>query len=193
MNAKPAPYAVPATPDLELVARFTPSLSRLSWFAAVGQDLTDGETKEARDYLSAIGLGRCALHAVPGWRGAEAVTRDPNWNHAWWDAEEKLRLALLDSLRAAWGEHVTMSALTRVTDEATRVTLGAASVAASRDGIADPALTRVAAGAATQAAYQAALARLAGAGEDHPFAAKFRLFAAGRWPLGLIGNSFYLF
>ena len=181
------------TPDPGAVTRFTPLLSRLSWFTAVGQDLTDSETKEARDYLSAIELGQCAVHAVPDWRGAEAVARAPDWNHAWWEAEEKLRLALLDGLRAAWGEHATLSALTRVTDEATRVTLGAASVAAARDGVADPALTRVAAGAASQAAYQVALARLAGEGENHPFAAKFRLFAAGRWPLGLIGDRFYLF
>src|SRR6185369_2981904 len=124
--------------DLGPVTRFTPLLSRVSWFAAVGQELTDGESKEARDYLAAIGLGRCTLQIVTAWRGAETVTRDPNWNPAWWDAEEKLRLGLLDKLRSAWGEHATMSALTRVTDEATRVTLCAASVAAARDGVADP-------------------------------------------------------
>src|SRR5437868_4119574 len=127
MSANPAPFVVPGD---GLITRFTPSLSRLSWFAAVGQDLTEGEIREAHDYLSGLDLGQPALHAVADWRGAEEVARDPNWNPAWWDAEEKLRLVLLDSLRAAWGEHATMSALTRVTDEATRVTLGAASVAA---------------------------------------------------------------
>jgi hypothetical protein len=71
--------------------------------------------------------------------------------------------------------------------------LGAASIAAARDGVADPALSRVAAGAATQAAYQAALARAAGSPDSHPFAIKFRLFAAGRWPLGLVSDTFHLF
>jgi hypothetical protein len=179
--------------DLTAASRFATSLARQSWFAAVGQELTDGEKRDARDYLAALSLAHCELHFIADWRRAEAVTRDPNWSTAWWDAEEKQRLALLETVFHQWGEHPTLAALTRVTDAATRVTLGAASVAAARDGIADPALTRVAAGAASQAAYQAALAQVAGAGEAHPFAAKFRLFAAGRWPLGLIGDCFYLF
>jgi hypothetical protein len=179
--------------DLGAVSRFAPSLARVSWFAAVGQPLTDGETREAREYLAALGFAEAILHPVPDWHSAEVVTRSPDWSTAWWNAEESLRLALLDELYAARGEHATLSALTRVTDEATKVTLGAASVAAARDGVADPALTRVAAGSASQAAYQAALVRLAGLGEDHAFAAKFRLFAAGRWPLGLVGNIFHLF
>ncbi len=130
---------------------------------------------------------------MPDWRAAETATRSPAWNATWWNAEEKERLSLLERAAAQWGERSLMAALTRVTDEATRITLGAASVAAARDGIADPALSRVAAGAATQAAYQAALARAAGATDNHPFAIKFRLFAAGRWPLGLVGDTFHLF
>jgi hypothetical protein len=86
-----------------------------------------------------------------------------------------------------------MTALTRVTDAATQVTLGAASSAAARQGVADPALTRAAAGAATQAVYHAALARAAFADQSHPFAVKFRLFAGGRWLLGLVGTSFHVF
>jgi hypothetical protein len=50
----------------------------------------------------------------------------------------------------------------------------------------------VAAGAAAQAAYQLALARLA---EDaaSPVESKFRLFVAGRWPLGVVGSTLILF
>ena len=127
------------------------------------------------------------------WLAAETATRSPEWNSAWWDAEEKERLVLLKQAQAEWGERGLMGALTRVTDEATRLTLGAASIAAARDGVADPALCRVASGAATQAAYQAALAQAAGAGPAHPFAIKYRLFSAGRWPLGLVGDTFHLF
>jgi hypothetical protein len=59
-------------------------------------------------------------------------------------------------------------------------------------GIADPMLTRVASGAAAQACHQAALAIAAAAGPDHLFAMKFRLFAAGRWPLGIVGDRFFV-
>lgn len=183
-----------ATPDLGGVARFAASLGSASWFAAIGQELTDGERREAMDYLAALGLGDVTLATAPDWRAAEAATRSPDWNPAWWNAEEAARRALLATAGARWGEHGLMAALTRVTDEATRLTLGAASVAATRDGIADAALTRVAAGAASQAAYQAALALAAGAaGPEHAFTIKFRLFAAGRWPLGLVGDTFHLF
>jgi hypothetical protein len=70
---------------------------------------------------------------------------------------------------------------------------GAAAVAASRSGVADEALIRAAAGAATQGAYHAALVLAAGGDEHHPFAIKFRLFEAGRWPLGIVGATFNLF
>lgn len=180
------------TADLSAITRFTSAIAAASWFAAVGQPLTEGEEREALDYLAALHLGT-RIVTVGDWRAAETATRSPDWNSAWWNAEETERLALLDRARASWGERGLMTALTRITDEATRITLGAASIAAARDGIADPALSRVAAGAATQAAYHAALALAAGAGSAHPFAIKLRLFSAGRWPLGLVGDTFHLF
>jgi hypothetical protein len=66
-------------------------------------------------------------------------------------------------------------------------------VAAARGGVADMALIRAAAGAATQACYQAALVLAAGAEAEHPFAIKFRLYEAGRWPLGIVGMTFNVF
>jgi hypothetical protein len=63
----------------------------------------------------------------------------------------------------------------------------------ARGGVADQALMRVAAGAAAQACHQAALARAAGAGDDHAFAQKFRLYAGGRWPLGVVGGRLFVF
>ncbi len=182
-----------AVADIVGLSRFATSLGGASWFAAVGQDLTEAERREGLDYLAALGLTRETLVPVAGWRDAERVTRDPGWNVSWWNAEEAERRILFERGREAWGEHGLLAALTRVTDEATRLTLGAASIAAARDGVADPALSRVAAGAATQAAYHAALAQAAQAGPAHAFTIKFRLFAAGRWPLGLVGDTFHLF
>lgn len=180
-------------PDLADIAIFADSLARVPWFVAVGQELTAGERRDIQDYLGGLGLAAADICGARDWRAAEAATRDPGWNAAWWDAEERLRLTLLDCARARWGEHALMTALTLVTDAATPVTFGAASAAAARDGVADPALARVAAGAASQAAYHAALARAGGADARHPFTIKFRLFAGGRWLLGLVGGRTYLF
>jgi hypothetical protein len=180
--------------DLTSVARFAGSLRGVSWFAAVGQDLTASELREAQDYARALGLGDLLIKEARDWRAAERATRDPDWDARWWQAEDGERLALMDYLKRAAAPHEVMAALTRVTEEASAIVLGAAAVAASRDGIADQALARVAAGAATQAAYQAALA-LAARRDDatHVFAIKFRLFAAGRWPLGIVGGTLHIF
>jgi hypothetical protein len=179
--------------DLAPVTAFAESLRHVSWFAAVGQPLTEGERQEAADYLRAIGFPDTAIIQASEWRAAEAATRDTRWNRAWWDAEERARKELLACAGRIHGAHELMTALSRVTLEASAVVLGAASIATSRSAIADPALARVAAGAATQAAYQAGLALAADAGDMHSFAIKFRLFAAGRWPLGLVGDTFQIF
>jgi hypothetical protein len=175
------------------VARFAEGLRHLSWFAAIGQELSTDERREAEDYLTAIGFPGATVEAVADWHAAEAATRDAQWSREWWDAEERERTRLIEQAGKAHGQHALLTVLSRVTLEASDVVLGAASIAASRSFIADPALARVAAGAATQAAYQAGLALAAEAGEAHPFAIKFRLFAAGRWPLGLVGQSFRVF
>ena len=70
---------------------------------------------------------------------------------------------------------------------------GVASTALARDGLADSGLVKSAAGSATIAVHHAALALAAGQSGAHPFAAKFRLFQAGRWPLGIYENVFYVF
>jgi hypothetical protein len=181
------------TETFAAVARFAEGLRHLSWFAVVGQDLADEERREVRDYLAAIGFPDAQIEPVADWRSAEAATRDAQWSRAWWDAEERARAQLLASAGDRHGQHALLTALSRVTLEASDVVLGAASIATSRSGVADPALARVAAGAATQAAYQAGLALAAEAGDAHPFAIKFRLFAAGRWPLGVVGQTFRLF
>lgn len=179
--------------DLAALTPFAASLRHVSWFAAVGQELTDSETREAQDYAAAIGFAQARIAPAADWRAAERATRDPRWSATWWQAEEDARAALMRQLEPQLEKQALLAALTHVTNEASDVVMGAASVAASRDGIADQALARVAAGAATQAAYQAAIALAARAGDMHPFAIKFRLFASGRWPLGIVDGKLYVF
>ena len=59
----------------------------------------------------------------------------------------------------------------------------------------DEELLRAAIGAVAQASYHSALVLAAEHEEPdlHPFSLKFRLFEAGRWPMGVIGRSFHLF
>lgn len=173
------------------VAAFAASLAHGSWFAVCGEPLTERERADANLHVAALSLPAVAVEGVAGWTAAAAVTQRPDWSRAWWDAEAAAQAAL----RMAAGRHGEapfLAALGLVT-EAAGALHDAAALAASRAGIADEALTRVAAGAAAQACHQAALALAAEAGPEHAFAIKLRLFAAGRWPLGVVGGRCFVF
>ena len=181
-----------AADDLAAVRAFASAIPRGSWFAACGEALTAGEQADAAAYLAALGMPDITIAGVAGWREAAATTQSPAWSRAWWDAETRAQAELQRRAAARFGAERMLAALTVVTEAAASLS-GAASLAMSDAGIADPALTRVAAGAAAQACHQAALALAAAAGPGHLFAVKYRLFAAGRWPLGIVGDRFFVF
>lgn len=178
--------------EVGTVQAFASTVGRGSWFAACGETLTEGERAEAVAYLAALGLPGTPVATVAGWTEAAATTQRQDWSRAWWEAETRAQQDLRRRAAARFGEDELLAALTAVT-EAAQALHGAAALAMSRAGIADPALTRVAAGAAAQGCHQAALTLAAKAGPDHLFAIKYRLFAAGRWPLGIVGDRFFMF
>lgn len=188
----PARNDRPESSRLDAVARLRRSLAHLSWFAATGEELTRADREEGARYLEGLGITGVTVAAVASWQDAKTVADDPAWDRRWWDAEEEMRAALMRDALADLGEPALLDALTGVAEAASDVVQGAAAVAAARSGTADPALIKSAAGAATQAAHLAALAAAAGAGADHVFAVKFRLYEAGRWPLGIVNGRFYL-
>jgi hypothetical protein len=175
-----------------LFASLRSELRTAAWFAALGEPLTDGDRADADAYARALGLGMLLLGQARDWPEAERVLKAPDWSPIWWDREEAQRRRLLVEAEARYPERALWAALTELTTELGDTVHGKAGVAAARMGGAAKASIHVAAGAAAQAAYQLALARLA---EDaaSPFESKFRLFAAGRWPLGVVGSTLILF
>jgi hypothetical protein len=175
-----------------LLEQVKAELHTAAWFAALGEPLTDGDRADADAYARALGLGALGLGRARDWQEAERVLKAPDWSPAWWDREEAQRRRLLTETEARYPERALWTALTELTTEVGDTVHGKAGVAAARMGGAAKASVHVAAGAAAQAAYQLALARLA---EDatSPFESKFRLFAAGRWPLGVVGSTLVLF
>lgn len=164
-----------------------------SWFAAVGEAPTPVDRDEATAYLTALGLPPCPVVGALSWNEARRIASAPDWDRRWWEAEEALRRHALAEAETRLGREALMTGLSRLTRSVADVHHGAAAIAASRAGTADSALVAAAAGAATQACYLAGLARAAGAGQDHAFAVKHRLFASGRWPLGMVAEQFFLF
>lgn len=180
-------------PTLAAVARFTQAVPRVPWFQALGEPLAEAARADAIAYLSALGFPDAHVALVATWAEAEEAARNPEWDSAWWEAEEQLRAGLSAQAVDLVGETEVMAALTHVGASASAAVLDAATEATASAGVTDQALVRAAAGAAIQGCHQAALVLAAGAEEDHAFALKFRLFEAGRWPLGVVGTSFNLF
>ena len=154
-----------------------------AWFSTLGEPLGEAERAEISAYLRGLGLPDLPVRAASSWQEAGELCRQPA--HAWWQAEEAERARLEPSARLDPADPAWL----QVTDRLH----GAAAVAATRSGCADAALIRVAAGAATFAAYQQRLARAAGAPESHPFMRKYALYSGGRWPLGVYGERFAIF
>lgn len=163
-----------------------------SWFAALAEPLTDGDRADAEAYASALDLGALAIDQARDWPEAERILKPPEGPMAWWDREEELRKTLLAQAEPRYPERVLWTALTELTAETGELVHGKAATAAARMGKAAVASVHVAAGAASQAIYQLAVSKLA----DAPaplFESKFRLFAGGRWPLGVVGSTLFVF
>jgi hypothetical protein len=178
---------------LEAVAALARRGASASWFVAVGEQLAAGERADAASYLDGLGFAGIATAGVADWQQAKALADAPDWDPAWWNEEERLRIGLLEAATARHGRAPLLAALSRAAQGASDTAHGQAALATVRAGIADPTLARAATGAATQASYLAALAVAAATDPDHPFLAKFRLFEAGRWPLGIVAGRFRLF
>ena len=175
-----------------LLERVRGEVHGAAWFAALGEKLTDGDRADADAYARALGLGALVLGQARDWPEAERVLKAPDWTPAWWDREETRRRRLLAEAERRYPERTLWTALTELTTETGDLVHGKAAAAAARMGNAAAASIHVAAGAAAQAAYQLALARLADDAASL-FESKFRLFAAGRWPLGVVGSTLILF
>src|SRR6187402_53811 len=83
-----------------------------SWFAALGEPLTDGDRADATAYSGATEVQRIA-----SWAEAEAFLKSPA-TLPWWDREEALRRELLAQAAARHPERALWSALTALTTEA---------------------------------------------------------------------------
>ena len=164
------------------------------WFANLGLPLSAADLRHARAYLTALGYGSdIRIEPVAGWREAEQIIRDPNWDRTWWQHEERERQCLMEHARALLGASVLLEQLSAATELADDALHAAAAAAAGRGGDADAALIRAAAGAAAMTLHEAALARLARSGPIHMFMRKYRIIESGRWPLGVLRGVFHLF
>ena len=165
----------------------------VAWFAACGAALRATEIAAVEAYLVALALPALPVAGVGTWREAAATAQRDDWGRDWWQAEENERAALYRIAAASLGEGALLTRLSAAMEATAESIHHAASAALARAGIVDEALARVAAGAASQACHQKALAEAVGRGTEHAFAIKYRLYRAGRWLLGVVGERCFVF
>lgn len=161
-----------------------------AWFTACGVPLVAADMDDVAALATSFGFPDAPVTAVANWHEAAALMRRADWSRAWWERETAAEAALRERIMAAFGSARCSEGLSRVVLAASAL-VGPAALALAHASLADAALQRVAAGAAAQACHQAALARGAGAA-GHGFEAKFRLYTAGHFPLGVVGGQFFV-
>ena len=187
------PRLLEEIPLLYKAKAFAESLNANTWFSRLGEPLDEREQYLARIYLDGQGFPEAEPALLTDWEeaagAAEALDRDP----IGWETEEMLRTGLVSRALERLDEEAVSMALALVAQKTGDTAKDAIEDAAAIDDVEDMELVHAAAGALAQAANGAALVVLAEAEDDeppHPFLARWRLFARGRWPVGLAGASY---
>jgi hypothetical protein len=186
-------------PPLRRLAAFARGLTNIPWFANLGEGLTPGARAAAESYADGLGFPDAAIGVLIDWEDAAAAAESLDWHSPAWEAEELMRADLTIRATEILSEEALNLAMTLIADRVAEPAREGMRQAAALSDIEDEQLERLAVGSAVQAAHQAALVLAAAAAdpdfdaEHHPFAAKFRLFEFGRWPVGVVGQTFNLF
>lgn len=185
-------------PALSRVRRFSRTLQGIPWFANLGEPLTAGGKAAARDYVDGLGFPDSEVAILIDWEDAAAAAESLDMQSPAWEAEELLRADLSGRALELLSEEALTLSMTLIAGKVAEPAREGMEQAAVIFDFEDEAGKQLAVGSAVQAAHQAALALIAAhdpdfEAENHPFAAKFRLFEFGRWPVGVLGTSFNLF
>ncbi|WP_300542637.1 hypothetical protein [Maricaulis sp.] len=187
------PRLLDEIPLLYKAKAFAESLNANTWFSRLGEPLDDREKDLARTYLDGLGFPEAEPALLSGWDEAAGAAESLDTDPMGWEAEEMLRTGLVSRALERLDEQAVGAALALVAQKTGDTARDAIEDAAAVADVEDMTLVHAAAGALAQAANGAALVVLAEAEGDeppHPFLARWRLFARGRWPVGLAGATY---
>jgi len=170
--------------DPAVVAAHAAAIRDGRWFELVGLPFSDDE-------LAVLAGLAPRIVRIASWDDARRAADDPRAVAAYnRDADEVVALKTRALAHTAPDE--LLRVMSAVVDRGLDVFHQAAQETARRTGITDEELTRVAAGAATEAVYRGALADAVD-GPGHPFVATARLFASGRWAVARLDDALAIF
>lgn len=187
------PRLLDEIPLLYKAKAFAESLNANTWFSRLGEPLDARERDLARTYLDGLGFPETEPALLSDWDEAAGAAESLDTDPMGWEAEEMLRTGLVSRVLDRLDEEAVNAALTLVAQKTGDTARDAVEDAAAIADVEDMAIVQAAAGALAQAANGAALVILAEAEDDeppHPFLARWRLFARGRWPVGIAGATY---
>ncbi|MCW5724537.1 MAG: hypothetical protein KIS81_06235 [Maricaulaceae bacterium] len=196
MTGPDIPRLLEEIPLLYRVRAFADGLEAIPFLSRLGEPLDARERALARAWLDGLGFPHAEAALLTGWDEALFAAESAGHDSEGWEAEEMLRAGLSARAAERLDEEAAAAILAYTGQKAGEAAADAAGLAAWQGDVGDEGLLNAAAGAIVQAAHGAALVILAEAGDDeppHPFLARWRLFARGRWPVGLAGSSFNIF
>lgn len=173
--------------------QIVPALPKTVWFNAVGTPIGENERHECERYLHGLGAKDCVVKTVSTWNEALGLSHRKRWSQTWWERERQEERKLFEQAASNYSADALLLRLANLMQGSSALFLSPASLACSRAGVSDVAVANSAAGAAAQCLHQYGLASITGQGDEHPFAAKFRLFLAGRWPLCVTDEALFVF
>ena len=185
---------------LATIGGLTRIVDGVGWYRAVGTPLDTDTYADTKAYLAALGFPDLRVVALVDGEEILQILEERTWGGTWSDTEEQVRAALAEEALGQLDAEVIQAATQHLGGHAHAAALAAAkgipALQLPRLLSADPddaGPDEKAAEDARGTICQALLMALSGAGAEHPLALKFRLFEAGRWPLGAVGGSFYVF
>mgnify|MGYP003627093918 CR=1 FL=1 len=189
------PRLLDEIPLLYKARAFADGIEGLPLMARLGESLDARETGLSRDYLDGLGFPHAEPALLSSWDEAADAAEVQDQDPEGWEAEEMLRAGLISRASDRLDDEAIQALMTYVAMQAGEVAQEAVRYAAGFEDNEDEALANAAAGMIVRAADGMALVILAEAEDDepaHPFLLRWRLFARGRWPLGLAGSTFNL-
>ncbi len=160
------------------------------WFVNLGLPFDEREQGTVDAYVRATGAAK--LLRATSWEYAREILLDARTK-----ADAEREAAEVERLKAralaATDRSALMTTMTTIVDGGLEIFFDRAGAAARAARVSDPGIIRIAASAASEAVYRAALAAAVGEPETHRFILRHELFTNGRWPLARIDDGFYLF
>ena len=185
-----AGVALNGTFDPTIVRKYAERIAQGRWFVNLGLPFDEREQDAVDTYVRVTGSDKVVR--VTSWEQVHDIVTDARAQadaHAAANEVEQLKARAL----AATNRGALMTTMTTIVDGGLEIFFDRAGAAAHAAKITDPAIIRLAASAASEAVYRAALAAAVGEPGTHPFILRHEMFINGRWPLARIDNGFFLF